>query len=122
MAEKETVTGGDDRTTGLAAVPDPLGDEPGSPATALGTLAHRLLELIPLDLDAAQRIDASGPMGKNLKFKILKYPPFRLPRVAFRNLGNLHFEECGARWGFNDEGVSHGMALADLDNVRRTTV
>src|ERR1700682_205529 len=36
-------------------LPDPLGDEPGSPATALGTLAHRLLELIPLELDAAQR-------------------------------------------------------------------
>jgi ATP-dependent helicase/nuclease subunit A len=34
---------------------DPLGDEPGSPATALGTLAHRLLELVPLELDAGQR-------------------------------------------------------------------
>jgi len=36
-------------------LPDPLGDEPGSPATALGTLAHRLLELVPLELDARQR-------------------------------------------------------------------
>src|SRR6202022_2521056 len=36
-------------------LPDRLGDEPGSPATALGPLAHRLLELIPLELDAAQR-------------------------------------------------------------------
>jgi len=35
--------------------PDPLGDEAGSPATALGTLAHRLLELVPLELDARQR-------------------------------------------------------------------
>jgi ATP-dependent exoDNAse (exonuclease V) beta subunit len=31
------------------ALPDPLGDEPGS-ATELGTLAHRLLELVPLQL------------------------------------------------------------------------
>jgi hypothetical protein len=68
------------------------------------------------DLDASARIHALGPMGKNLKFKILKYPRLRLPRMAFRNLGNLRFEETGARWGFNDEGVSHGMALADLDN------
>ncbi len=68
------------------------------------------------DLDAASRIDAMGPMGKNLKFKILMYPRLRLPRMAYRNLGNLRFEECGARWGLNDEGVSHGLALADLDN------
>ena len=68
------------------------------------------------DLDASRRIAALGPMGKNLKFKILMYPRLRLPRIAFRNLGNLEFEECGARWGFNDMGVAHGMALADLDN------
>ena len=36
-------------------LPDPLGEEPGSPATALGTLAHRLLELAPLQLDAVAR-------------------------------------------------------------------
>ena len=36
-------------------LPDPLGAEPGGPATALGTLAHRLLELATLRLDAAAR-------------------------------------------------------------------
>jgi ATP-dependent exoDNAse (exonuclease V) beta subunit len=36
-------------------LPDPLGEEPGSPATALGTLAHRLLELAPLRLDPGRR-------------------------------------------------------------------
>ena len=36
-------------------LPDPLGDEGGSPATALGSLAHRLVELVPLQLDPAQR-------------------------------------------------------------------
>ncbi len=68
------------------------------------------------DRDALERIEAMGPMGKNLGKKILMHPRLPLPRVAFRNLGNLHFQECGARWGLNDEGVSHGMALADLDN------
>ena len=39
-------------------LPDPLGIEPGAAATALGTLAHRLLELAPLKLgDAAQRAE-----------------------------------------------------------------
>ena len=36
-------------------LPDPLDDEPGRPATALGTLAHRLLELVPLRLGPAER-------------------------------------------------------------------
>src|SRR6185369_14590390 len=68
------------------------------------------------DLDARARIDALGRMGKNQKYKILMYPKLRLPRMAFRNLGNLRFEDASGRWGFDDVGVSHGMALADLDN------
>ncbi len=68
------------------------------------------------DLDAGARIAAMGRMGKNQKYKILMYPKLRLPRMAFRNLGNLRFEDTSARWRFNDVGVSHGMALADLDN------
>jgi ATP-dependent exoDNAse (exonuclease V) beta subunit len=36
-------------------LPDPLGEEGGTPAAALGTLAHRLLELAPLGLDAGRR-------------------------------------------------------------------
>ena len=39
-----------------------------------------------------------------------------LPIVAFRNRGDLTFADSGAAWGFNTPGVSHGMALADLDN------
>ena len=31
-------------------LPDPLGPEADAPATSLGTLAHRLLELVPLGL------------------------------------------------------------------------
>jgi hypothetical protein len=68
------------------------------------------------DLDAGARIAAMGKMGKNQKNKILMYPRLSLPRMAFRNLGNLRFEDASARWRFNDVGVSHGMALADLDN------
>jgi hypothetical protein len=68
------------------------------------------------DLDAGARIAAMGRMGKNQKYKILMYPKLRLPRMAFRNLGNMRFEDASVRWRFNDEGVSHGMALADLDN------
>src|SRR5439155_1567106 len=37
------------------ALPDPLGPEPGGSPAALGTLAHRLLEIAPLRLDPAAR-------------------------------------------------------------------
>ena len=37
------------------ALPDPLGPEPGGSASALGTLAHRLLELLPLQLEGPAR-------------------------------------------------------------------
>jgi hypothetical protein len=39
-----------------------------------------------------------------------------LPKVAFRNRGDLTFEDVSAAWGFDTRGVSQGMALADLDN------
>ena len=44
------------------------------------------------------------------------FPRQNSPNVAFRNRGNLTFEDSGAAWGFNFDGVSHGMATADLDN------
>ena len=44
------------------------------------------------------------------------HPPLPLKNVAFRNRGDGTFEEVGARWGFDVEGISYGMALGDLDN------
>ena len=38
------------------------------------------------------------------------------PNVAFRNRGDMTFEDAGPAWGFDLARVSHGMALADLDN------
>jgi hypothetical protein len=71
----------------------------------------------PQDLDAEERILAHGPFPRNLiPTKLLMLPPLPEAKLAFRNRGDLTFEECGAAWGFNQSGVSHGMALADLDN------
>ncbi|MDX1953101.1 MAG: VCBS repeat-containing protein [Verrucomicrobiota bacterium] len=44
------------------------------------------------------------------------YPDFSTPLVAFRNQGNLRFEEVGKAWGFTIPAISHGLGLADLDN------
>jgi enediyne biosynthesis protein E4 len=35
--------------------------------------------------------------------------------LAFRNLGNLKFEDVSAQWGLDQFGVSFGCALVDLD-------
>jgi len=34
---------------------------------------------------------------------------------AFRNLGDLQFQDVGRDWGLDHTGLSHGAALADLD-------
>ncbi len=44
------------------------------------------------------------------------FPRLATGNLAFRNRGDLTFEEVGKEWGFNDRSVSQGMALADLDN------
>ncbi len=44
------------------------------------------------------------------------YPPLKLPNVAFRNRGDLTFEDVSKKWRFDlGDDISHGMALADLD-------
>lgn len=43
------------------------------------------------------------------------YPPLALPVLAFRNGGDLRFEDVTVRWGTDDPGVHQGVALADLD-------
>src|SRR5437867_523960 len=45
-----------------------------------------------------------------------QFPPLHLKNVAFRNRGNLTFEDVSARWRFGTEDdISHTMAAADLD-------
>ena len=69
------------------------------------------------DLDAAARIQSMGPWPREkIPRKLLEFPRMRQPKLAFRNRHDLTFTECGAAWGFNQEGVAHGVAMADLDN------
>jgi hypothetical protein len=44
------------------------------------------------------------------------YPVLNLPNQAFRNRGDLTFEDKGREWGFDFVGISQGLCLADLDN------
>ena len=45
-----------------------------------------------------------------------QFPRLDTPNVAFRNRGDLTFEETGEAWGFDSRKISQGIALADLDN------
>ncbi|MDB6036815.1 MAG: Repeat protein [Verrucomicrobiales bacterium] len=47
---------------------------------------------------------------------MLLFPRLATPNCAFHNLHDRRFEEVGQKWGFDAKDVSHGMALADLDN------
>jgi len=43
-------------------------------------------------------------------------PALPVPKRAFRNRGDLTFEDRSTDWGFDWVGISNGMAMADLDN------
>ena len=69
------------------------------------------------DPDADALIRAKGPWPREkVPQKILLYPRMAQPKQAFRNRGDLTFEDSAAAWGFDQVGVAHGMAFADLDN------
>ncbi|HVU25710.1 MAG TPA: FG-GAP-like repeat-containing protein [Opitutus sp.] len=42
-------------------------------------------------------------------------PELREANLAFRNRGDLQFENVGAAWGLDEKGVSFGAAFGDLD-------
>lgn len=43
-------------------------------------------------------------------------PSGAVHNVAYRNQGDLHFEDVSEQWGFIEKGFSMGTAYADLDN------
>jgi hypothetical protein len=43
------------------------------------------------------------------------YPRLDTPLVAFRNRGDLRFEDVTAAWGTSQPGIHHAIALADFD-------
>ncbi|TDI92614.1 MAG: hypothetical protein E2O76_18520 [Caldithrix sp.] len=57
-----------------------------------------------------------APEKNDILTTIFLFPRLELPNIAFRNRGDLTFEEVSRKWGFNSVDISHGMALGDLDN------
>ena len=71
------------------------------------------------NIDVARQIDDQlrGRTVSALEHLTLrrKFPPLLTPNFAFRNRGDLTFEEVGASWGFDATEISQGIALGDLD-------
>src|SRR4029077_4818937 len=54
--------------------------------------------------------------GVDWRHQLFDSPPLKLPNVAFRNRGDLTFEDVSKTWRFDiGDDISQGMALADLD-------
>ena len=72
------------------------------------------------DADIAGQLEAMRREQKMSDTDALRmrrmFPRLATRSLAFRNKGNLEFEEVGKSWGFDTPGVSQGVALADLDN------
>ncbi|WP_310688799.1 FG-GAP-like repeat-containing protein [Aliifodinibius sp. S!AR15-10] len=47
---------------------------------------------------------------------LLEYPVLDLPNKMIKNNGDLTFADKSSEWGFEEEDISHGLAVADLDN------
>src|SRR5439155_1154093 len=80
------------------------------------TTGHEL-EMMNADVsNRAEELKARKKLSVPEQLNLRKmFPRLETPKVAFRNRGDLTFEEASAAWGFDTSGVSHGMCLADLD-------
>lgn len=73
-----------------------------------------------LNADAVTRMRALQGKRKlsDQEFRELKknFPTLPQPNKLFRNRGDLTFEDKSSEWGFDFNGISQGICLADLDN------
>jgi enediyne biosynthesis protein E4 len=68
-----------------------------------------------MDADTQERLQ-SGFAAVPWQRHFFEYPRLPLPNVAYRNRGDLTFEDVSRQWGFGTEAdISHAMAAADLD-------
>lgn len=65
--------------------------------------------------DLMARINATD--NRQEQVRIMRASPvLEENNLAYRNTGDLRFEETGAAWGLDDKGVSFGSAFGDFDD------
>ena len=65
--------------------------------------------------DVIQKMVLTGEKDE-MNQVINKMPSRPIPNKAFRNLGNLKFEDDATQWGLSQPSFSNGAAYGDLDN------
>jgi len=73
----------------------------------------------PNDLDFiqySQEADASTPLAELRKKQIDMLPSLKISNFAWKNLGDLRFENQAKALGLDQESYSNGSVYADLDN------
>lgn len=68
------------------------------------------------DTDTNDRVQRLSAFGYDYRKLTLLYPEYLTPNVAFRNNGDLTFEDYSTKWGFTEPDIAWGLALADFDN------
>lgn len=69
------------------------------------------------DRDALARVRSLGRQTpEQARTNLLLYPPHLSPNYAFRNRGDLTFDDASAAWNFHSHRISQGFALADFDH------
>jgi len=77
-------------------------------------------ELQMMNADVINRAEMMRSQKQMTKEDLLKlntlFPRYAIPSAAFRNRGDLTFEDVSDQWGFNIPAVANALALVDLDN------
>jgi hypothetical protein len=68
-----------------------------------------------MDQDAAAAAKLAGSAVTDARKLLPLYPRLNNRNAAFRNRGDLTFEDVSQAWSFDSREVCQGMALADLD-------
>ncbi|HEX2855609.1 MAG TPA: FG-GAP-like repeat-containing protein [Opitutaceae bacterium] len=68
----------------------------------------------PHNADLMARVASAETVEEKIRI-VRASPVLAEQNFAFRNLGDVRFEDASAAWGLNQKGVSFGAALGDLD-------
>ncbi len=81
------------------------------------TTGHELQMMNSDIIEQAEVLKAQKQMTSHeLQRLRTMFPRYAIPNFAFRNRGDLTFEEVSAAWGFDFSDIGNAVALADLDN------
>lgn len=70
-----------------------------------------------LDVDAQVKIiRRDGSLDENFLDFMRESPSLELTNYFYMNNGDLTFTDVSREWGFTNEDISHGLAVADLNN------